>query len=777
MKAEALRSFVWFVTGAAMLLGLPLLGIHLAGCDPRIYMEFPPLTRYVEQAPFSWPTFVLMAAGILLVVLPFVIRIARSWRTVPQASLAVRRFPWWGWCGMTCGIVVWILAWSRFPWFAPLQAFTFSPLWLAFIVTVNAMTYRRTGHCTMIDRPGFFAILFPVSAGFWWFFEYLNRFVQNWVYEGVEAFSAVDYVVFATLPFATVLPAVLGVMEGLRSCPRLTAGLERFVVLRTTHPKAWSMAILIVSGAGLAGIGIWPDYLYPLLWVSPLLLIVCIQVLRGRPTVFRSLRHGDWQSIFRWALAALICGFFWELWNLASLARWVYNIPLVGRFRVFEMPVLGYVGYLPFGLQCAVVTLAVDRWCHEHRATGILQHPWLRVVLALAVAMALWLPALHLFFKPNLALYRSPEGIPPRVTALAARHMELWRTPAARADDIEHMRASNAEWDFMARTYFVLALANMALRDPDFRHEALDVIDSMIDETIRVETEQGMYFFLMDYARASPFLNRHGRSIFLDGEIALMLGARRLVEEKEDYRLLMDQRLHVMARQLRESPLLIAESYPDECWMFCNAMAMAAFRISEVLDGADHADLIAGWLRSIKANLTDPQTGLLYSSFTLSGTPLDGPEGSSIWMVAHCLQLIDPDFAADQYRRARRELGRALLGFGWAREWPISWPGQPDIDSGPTVPILEISAGSSGLALVGAAAFDDEPFLTALLTSLNYGGFPVRRNGHLRYSASNAVGDAVILYAMVEGPLWQVVRENLAARTALSSGTERTDFK
>lgn len=55
------------------------------------------------------------------------------------------------------------------------------------------------------------------------------------------------------------------------------------------------------------------------------------------------------------AASALVCGFFWEMWNYLSLARWVYAIPFVGRFKVFEMPILGYAGYLPFGLQCAVI--------------------------------------------------------------------------------------------------------------------------------------------------------------------------------------------------------------------------------------------------------------------------------------------------------------------------------------------------------------------------------------------------------------------------------------
>jgi hypothetical protein len=53
-------------------------------------------------------------------------------------------------------------------------------------------------------------------------------------------------------------------------------------------------------------------------------------------------------------MAALICGFFWEMWNYGSMARWIYNVPYVNRFHLFEMPVLGYAGYLPFGVECAV---------------------------------------------------------------------------------------------------------------------------------------------------------------------------------------------------------------------------------------------------------------------------------------------------------------------------------------------------------------------------------------------------------------------------------------
>ena len=56
--------------------------------------------------------------------------------------------------------------------------------------------------------------------------------------------------------------------------------------------------------------------------------------------------------------------------------------------------------------------------------------------------------------------------------------------------------------------------------------------------------------------------------------------------------------------------------------------------------------------------------------------------------------------------------------------------------------------------------------LRGLLTSLNFAGFPVRRGGQLRYCASNAVGDAVLLYSMVLGPLWREVdRRRQAGQT------------
>ncbi|HJT22492.1 MAG TPA: hypothetical protein VJ746_18610 [Nitrospira sp.] len=349
-----------------LLLGLPLLGAWLGGKPVSDYLDFPPRAMSVQHEPFSWPVFLGLALVILLTIGPIVLRVwsanFRSSSLLPQSPsfapqhspLTTQHFvlPWWGWLGMGWTALWWLLAWTRFPWMAPLQEHTFTPLWLGYVVVVNAWTCARTGHCMMRDRPRYFLSLFPLSVLLWWLFEYLNRFSQNWFYAGVADLSSLEYFVRGSIPFSTVLPAVLGTAELLTSYPRLSAGLERCEALKIHRPElvGWSLAIL--SSVGLVGIGLWPDYLFPLVWVGPLSLLVSLQLLAGRPTIFSPLAQGDWRGLWVAALAALMCGFWWELWNAKSLAHWQYAIPFVERFRLFEMPILGYAGYLPFGLEC-----------------------------------------------------------------------------------------------------------------------------------------------------------------------------------------------------------------------------------------------------------------------------------------------------------------------------------------------------------------------------------------------------------------------------------------
>ena len=345
-----------FLLLAGMLIGLPLLGVWLAGLPVNAYFEFPPQTRFVRYAPFSWAAFFFYSALIAATIFAVSLRAIQSYRrSLPPAAATVSHpFPWWGWAAVVAGAIAWVLAWTRFPWMTALQPHTFTPLWLAYIAVANALCCRRTARSLLTHRPFFFLSLFPASALFWWFFEYLNRFVQNWHYVGAS-FGPWEYFWYATLPFATVLPAVLSTQEFIRSF----AGFQRaFGHVRPLsgfgHPiLPW--ALLAAASGGLTAIGVWPSFFHSLVWVAPLLIIVALKSLRHETHPLQDLTRMDWTGPASAALAALICGFFWEMWNFYSLARWKYSIPFVHRFEIFEMPLLGYAGYLPFGLECVVI--------------------------------------------------------------------------------------------------------------------------------------------------------------------------------------------------------------------------------------------------------------------------------------------------------------------------------------------------------------------------------------------------------------------------------------
>jgi hypothetical protein len=350
----------WIVL-TAILVGLPFVGAYAAGHPLTDYLEFPPKLigpRLEENPPLAWLAWIGYAVFIGAVTVPVAWRWLRGAGVAPHAA-AAGRFPWWGWGGVVLGAVAWVLAWTRFPWFHPFQKETFVLLWLSYLLVANAFVERRTGSASFVRSPRRYVALFAASAVFWWGFEYLNRFARNWRYVGVDFHSAASYAIAATLAFSTVLPAYYATYEWIAASPRFDAAFANWRPLRLSRPRAAAAAALLLSAAGLVLLGLRPDLLFPLVWVSPVLVFVGIQTLRGRPHVLSGLAHGDWRKPVAAAAAALVCGFFWEMWNSGSEAKWQYDIPYVGRFHVFEMPVLGYAGYLPFGLMCAAVADAV----------------------------------------------------------------------------------------------------------------------------------------------------------------------------------------------------------------------------------------------------------------------------------------------------------------------------------------------------------------------------------------------------------------------------------
>jgi hypothetical protein len=282
-------------------------------------------------------------------------------------------FPWWGWLAVGWTTFAWLLAWTRFSWFQAWQSHTFPLLWFGYIVVINALTFSRTGRCMLVNRPKFSLKLFVLSAGFWWIFEYLNQFVYNWHYVGMIDSHRGLTIMWMTLAFSTVLPAVLGTYEYLASFTQLKKPFENWHALPMVDSPRTGWLMLSLGSLGLLMIGRWPAVLFPFLWIGPLLLMLGILILRRELTVLMPLAKGNWSSVVLSSLAALICGVFWEMWNAYSLVHWEYSIPYVHALKIFEMPILGYTGYLPFGLECLAV---VDFFLgNTNRQTAIRTEP------------------------------------------------------------------------------------------------------------------------------------------------------------------------------------------------------------------------------------------------------------------------------------------------------------------------------------------------------------------------------------------------------------------
>ena len=364
------RRIVHCLLLAAVLVGLPLLCAWLGGKEEVLadVAAFPPKGEewlqmadrlWAVRCPFSWRVFLLFLAIVAATTLPLAATCCRA-LVFARARRTVRRregrgFPRWGWLALAVMLAGWVLAWTRFGWFAPLQRYPYVLQWGGFIFFMNALCVKRSGRSPLTDDPRHFALLFPTSSFFWWFFEYLNRYVWNWFYLGVEGISAAEYAVLASVCFSSVLPGVVSVAAWLETFDAFQD--RRYRDFRKVDVRSkTSIAVLsLLSLYGLVGIVFIPEYAFPFLWISPLMVFVLVQILLKEESVLDRLKWGDWGFVFRNAVAALVCGLVWETWNWLSYAKWVYNVPWVSRFYVWEMPILGFAGYLPFGLECAAV--------------------------------------------------------------------------------------------------------------------------------------------------------------------------------------------------------------------------------------------------------------------------------------------------------------------------------------------------------------------------------------------------------------------------------------
>lgn len=367
-----MKRLVQYLILAAVLIGLPLGCAWLAGMDEVLsgVAAFPPRTEdwgaaeyWQQKCPFNWTVFAALAAVVVTVVGAFA---KKAWKNVSFASTRDARrvgygFPWWGWLGLAMFLGWLPVVWLRPGWAARLQVHSFAIMGFGHALLMDALACRRGSASAFKENPRGFLLLLPASALFWWFFEFLNRFSRNWYFINMEDYTTFEYVFCFSLGCATILPSVLTTARWLGTFrlfdDRVCAGMC-CVDVGSRLLRGFLATVALV---GLIGVVFVPNVLYPFLWLSPICAFVLIDTLLGLPTGLEPLKDGNWSQVWRWAVAMLICGIIWETWGFWIEVRWVYTVPYLHRFCYAEMPLIGFAGYLPFGVEALLVCRSVSR--------------------------------------------------------------------------------------------------------------------------------------------------------------------------------------------------------------------------------------------------------------------------------------------------------------------------------------------------------------------------------------------------------------------------------
>jgi hypothetical protein len=275
----------------------------------------------------------------------------------------IQRFPPYGFLAILLLAGGWIVNWS----FEGLRThWGFFVQWLGYILLLDALIYSKKGSSILTrSRPGFIT-LFLLSVPFWWLFELLNERVQYWSYNAREQFTDLEYFLYASLNFSTVIPAIFETYELL--------SLSKFFQKELKGPKVEEsgktfLVMLLLGIVMLILVLLFPQPLPYFLWISLYFIFEPVNFFLGFPTLLSHTEKRNWTPIYQLFLAGLICGFFWELWNYYAHPRWEYHLTGFEYLYVFEMPAAGYLGYLPF---------ALELWAYYHLMKGLLKLKYLQ---------------------------------------------------------------------------------------------------------------------------------------------------------------------------------------------------------------------------------------------------------------------------------------------------------------------------------------------------------------------------------------------------------------
>ncbi len=221
--------------------------------------------------------------------------------------------------------------------------------WYPYILFLDGLLGRLRGRSWLGSRPRPLMQMFFWSTTVWLGFEAINLVLKNWGYIAVTPIWWVRWGGYA-LAFATVLPGVLLTAEVIEAL-----GAFHGVKGRGFNPGSWQPVSLLVGVAFLVLPLVFPGYAFPLVWGAFFFLLDPFCDLLGAPSLIQRFAAGERREHLCLMAAGLVCGLWWEAWNYLAVTKWVYTLPVLNCWKLFEMPLPGYLGFPPFALEAAVM--------------------------------------------------------------------------------------------------------------------------------------------------------------------------------------------------------------------------------------------------------------------------------------------------------------------------------------------------------------------------------------------------------------------------------------
>ena len=287
-----------------------------------------------------------IVAGIFLLLVSVVLLAFRYFHAPKRGRFRAR-----GWIGL--GII--LVAEGLLFWGSRWIAIFITPIaWTGYLLLIDAAVWSLRGESRLASTPRHFLSLAFWSVPLWLIFEAYNLRLENWAYVGLPD-SLLLRCIGSVWSFATIWPAILETADFVQALGFFRPQAPRPLKLSpSAHLGVLLVGLVFVTVPVLVPVSVG-RYLFGAVWVGFILLLDPLNYYGEGHSLLRDLETGSTSTLYSLLMSGLICGILWEFWNYWATAKWVYVFPILQAWKIFAMPLPGYLGFPAFALECFVM--------------------------------------------------------------------------------------------------------------------------------------------------------------------------------------------------------------------------------------------------------------------------------------------------------------------------------------------------------------------------------------------------------------------------------------